>query len=206
MRKMRIAYTYLRFQFLPYVICAVLFVCLLPLLVGTRNLEYGQSAQIVERIFSLVGILLLIPIFAPDRDGGTFAVIRSRKTNYLTILLSRLLVELVLIGLLLLGVLAMLQVGASQFDFGRFFFAGMATVIFVGGLGVLVYAVTDQIVVAFMIPILYYVACFGGGVKYFGQFYLFTLAAQNWSSKWWLLGAGVCFIIVGLLWKAYRKA
>ncbi|MEG1132107.1 MAG: hypothetical protein RSD77_07305, partial [Romboutsia sp.] len=58
--------------------------------------------------------------------------------------------------------------------------------------------------VGYMVPILYYMLCYGGGRKYLGQFYLFSMMQGNYIDKKYLLIAGIAMIIAGIFYRSKK--
>lgn len=199
-RLANISYVYLRYQYFPFLLGGgVVFLCL-PLIVSFKNLELEQSAQLIDKLYSLIGLVMMIPLFSPDVDKGALAVIYTRRQSYLGILFNRLVIELISVSIILLLFLVRLNSSQSVVSFGSFFFAGLANVLFLGGIGLIFSSLFDQLVLALMVPLLYYVANIGGS-KYFGHFYLFSLANQDLVSKSWLALVGMLLIGISLLWR-----
>ena len=74
-----------------------------------------------------------------------------------------------------------------------------------GGVGVLFYALADQIVVGYMIPILYYLIAFGTKSKYLGKFYLFSMTEGRFEEKIWIGLLGILCIAAGICLRNRRK-
>ena len=67
-----------------------------------------------------------------------------------------------------------------------------------GGLGIFAYAVSDNLIVGYMIPLGYYIAATGAGYKYLGKLYPFGML-QDFTTKYWILAIGILLMAVGLL-------
>ena len=74
----------------------------------------------------------------------------------------------------------------------------MAEVIAFGGLGIFAYAVSDNLIVGYMIPLGYYVAGIGAGYKYMKKLYPFGMLA-DYETKYWILAAGIVLMSCGIL-------
>lgn len=204
MRLFEIAKVYLRYQYYPYLIGSLVGLLCLPMIASFKHLEMGQGAQIIDKFFSLMGLFLLVPLFTPDLNKGILSVIRSRDYPYGGILVIRLLIEWLTICLVLICLLVGLIYGQSVVPFWPFFLGGLANVCFMGGLGLAAYSLSDQPILGLMVPILYYVANFGGAFKCLQVFYLFGLA-EGLSSKWWLGVVGVGLIFMSMYYRHRHK-
>ena len=81
----------------------------------------------------------------------------------------------------------------------------MANCLFLGGLGIFTYGITDHLVIAYMIPVFYYICCYGAGQKYLGKFYLFSLMTGDLENKIWLGTAGILLTAAGIVIRNRKK-
>ena len=65
METLEIAKTNLRHNSLLSIVAAVLLCLITPLLIGTANLDRNSAAMPLEMFVSLIGIVLLTPVFQP---------------------------------------------------------------------------------------------------------------------------------------------
>lgn len=178
----------------PYVVISF-FVCIAaPLFIGTENLDIYQTAKVIEMYLSLLGILLLIPVFIPDINQPAAEVIRTKKEPMITLYHIRLFQSLLFLIFFGTVFLIYLKYGGCKFSMTDGMLSFLANACFLGGIGMLAFSLTDQIVIAYMLPILYYVLNIGAGAKYLGKFYLFSMQADHLQDKFFLLIAGILCI------------
>jgi hypothetical protein len=67
------------------------------------------------------------------------------------------------------------------------------------------YSISNNLPVGYMVPVLYYMMCFGAGKKYLGNFYLFSMSSGSLIEKQYLLIAGILMIFIGILKRYYQK-
>lgn len=181
------------------------FLSLFPFLFGAEFLEREQTAFVVERIFTIIGTVLFIPLYLPDTQKEILAVVRVKKTSYGSLLLIRL-SQILFMILAALGIfLITLKVNQSQFNFWQFFLAEFATVFFLGGLLNIAYAFFHHMIPSTMIAIIYYVLNMFSSKKYFGSLYLFTLAENDWSSKTLLFLVGFAMLFFSILLTTHQR-
>ncbi len=201
-RYQKIAYVNLKHNLIiPYVLVVLL--CLLsPLVIGLENLNENQTAKVIEVFISLFGIILLMSIFTPDIDRDIRDIISSKKESMIVNHVLRSISALILIavtGVLYLGWMAL---GGCEFSFSGMFFVLMANSIFLGGLGVFFFSISNQPVLGYMVPILYYVLNFGSGKKYLGDFYLFSvMQTGSYQEKYILLAGGIGLLVLSVIWR-----
>lgn len=196
-RNFQIAKVSLKYNLLPHVFLCACFFFVAPAIMGIENLNVYQTAQILEVFVSLLGIILFIPQFLPDQDNDIKDLIESKKESVLKIQTIRFFVALLSLSFFLLIFLLRFKYGGCTFVFRTFFYGTMANCIFLGGLGILIYGFVDNVAVAYMVPILYYILNYGAGKK-LGNFYLFSMARGSYDEKKYLLITGVLMVVCGI--------
>lgn len=201
---LKIAKVNLKFNLLPHIIAAICLCLISPLIMGVKNLDSINTAKVLDVYISLLGIILLIPIFIPDQDRDISDLIRSKKESIAVNYLIRITEAVVFLILIVFSFLLYLKIGNCIFDFSKYFYGAVSTCVFLGGLGILAYSIVDNIAVGYMIPILYYILCYGSGKKYLGKFYLFSMLQGNTMDKKYLLIAGILMIVVGIFYRSKK--
>ncbi len=187
-------------------VIAVLLCVAAPFLMGVNNLEEPQVAKIIEFYLGFLGVILLIPLFIPDTNKDVRDLIASKKTPITGVRICRILEALICLSGLLLVFLYILKLGDCEFRYGICFFVAIANCVFMGGIGLLIYSVIDNIALAYMIPILYFTVSMGSGKKYLGKFWLFGFSSgSSIGEKSYLLAAGVVMIAAALLIRKVRR-
>ena len=72
-------------------------------------------------------------------------------------------------------------------------------------MGVLIYGLTDQIVIGYMVPFLYYMLNVSAGYQKMGVFYLFSMCVGKYEVKGWFEAAGVMMMAAGIYLRTKRK-
>lgn len=188
--------------FLPVFIVSGL--CLLsPLLMGVENLDPYQTAKVMEMFFSLMGLILCVPVFLPDFDLSIRELLESKKVPMLMLHILRLLQSLLVLTVILLVFLSFLRQKNCSFPFWEYFLGTMADCLFLGGMGLVVYSISDYVTMAYMIPFLYYIMNIGGG-KYLGKFYLFSMMTGSFEETWYLLAVALVFLTVAVGYRTWN--
>lgn len=108
--------------------------------------------------------------------------------------------------MLLLGIyMCVLKAGNCEFAFLKFYMGELATIVFLGGMGIFFYALTDQVVVGYMIPLLYYMLNITISPNKIKVFYLFSMSMGKYEWKWTLGIAGVVLLVAGIAIRSKRK-
>lgn len=202
-RYCEIAKTNWKHNLLPHCIIAILICIAAPLLMGVKNLEEPQVAKIIEFYLGFLGVILLIPLFLPDTNKDIRDLTASKKTPVTTVRIIRLFDALACLVLLLALFLGALKTGGCNFRYGECFYVAFSNCVFMGGLGLLFYSMADNIALAYMIPVLYYIISMGSGKKYLGKFFLMGFCAGNTEDKKYLLASGILMVAAALIirWK-----
>ncbi len=84
------------------------------------------------------------------------------------------------------------------------FIGTVANAVFLGSLGMMTAALTDNTIIAYMIPLVYYALNYGMGNK-LGHYFLFSMRASDFEPKLWLLTTGILLVFLSLIVKWYKK-
>lgn len=198
-RYLTIAKVNLKYQFFPHMLAAVLLCILSPLIMGVENLDSYQTAKIIDMFLSVIGIILMVPVFLGDEDKNIRELCYSKKESMAVVHGIRLLESLIVMVVIYVGFLFFLNSRNCEFPYALYLYGAISNGLFVGGIGLFVYAAFDLMPLAYMVPIMYYVVNVGGGRKYLGHFYLFSLMSRESADKIYLLMGGVILTIAAFL-------
>ncbi|RDU24870.1 hypothetical protein [Anaerosacchariphilus polymeriproducens] len=198
-RYLKISIINLKITFLPHIL-VILFMCFIaPFIMGVQNLQPDQVAKIVESYLSLFGIILFLPVFIPDMNNNIRDLIASKKESMITHHCIRVMEALILLFLVGMLFLFYLKSGDCRFLIEKMSYSLIANSIFLGGMGMLVFAISNQVAFAYMIPITYYIICYGSGKKYLGNFYLFTMQYGSFQEKYYIFVLGLIMITTAII-------
>lgn len=188
--------------FLSIIVSAVI-IMITPIIFGTSNLDKMASAVPLEMFASLVGIVLLTPIFQPEQNSEIADVVFPKRVSTDIIYLIR--TVYLFVSLIAILALFCVYMRLQKSDVTLLLLIGtVANSVFLGSLGMLTAALTDNTIIAYMIPLVYYMLNYGAGRK-LGNYYLFSMRILNFQPKVWLLTTGVLLIIVSLLTKRLKR-
>lgn len=195
---MEITKVQLKHNVWQHLLISILLLAASPLVLGISNLDASQSAKVLETYVALVGILLFVPVFLPEQDRDLWDVVKTRYTKMTTVYLTRILISVVFSALLTLLFLLVMKAGNCEMVPVKYYFGTMAEVIALGGIGIFAYAVSDSLIVGYMIPLGYYVAGISAGYKYMQKLYPFGMLT-DYETKYWILAAGIVLMAGGIL-------
>lgn len=188
-----------------HLLAAIGILCLSPFVLGVQNLEAPDTAKVLEMYVALIGIILLPPVFLPEQNKELRDLVYAKYMKASAVYAVRIVQAIFLMGIFLLLYMWMLKGNDCQMDFFKYYGGTMAEMLFMGGLGIFAYSVSDHIVIGYMIPFFYYIAAVGGGAKYLKMFYPFSMSAGTYEEKLYLFIAGVVLIVTGVIIRSMRK-
>lgn len=197
-RFLKISAVNFKYNLFPHLLVSVLLCLAAPLFMGTGNLDAYRVAKVMEAYVALTGIILLIPVFMPDMNQDIRDLTASKRMPMYRLHIIRTLWAVWFLFLISLGFLGFLKGENCDFDFFKMFYAVMANALFLGGMGMFVFALFDQAVFAYMIPLVYYVVNLGGR-KHLGNFYLFSMQMGYFTEKHYLFAGGVVLTAAAIL-------
>lgn len=182
----------LRHNFLPHLLIAIVIVLFTPVIFGISSLDQRLSAQPLEMLLSLTGIVLITPIFLPEQNGDIRDLIRSKKTDHLAVCFIRLLYSLFFLAVIF-GIFTLIMYNSESEVTLRHFAGGYSSALFLGALGLFGAGISKNTVVGYMVSMIYYIANFALKDE-LKSLYLFSMSAGSFHEKYWLIGsAGVLF-------------
>lgn len=194
-RYLKIAVYNLRFNLSAYIAAALGVLALTPVLFSVTALDSMTAALPLELALPFVGVAALTPIYSPEQESGLRSVIASRQTPYIAICLIRVLLSLLTIFICINGFVFAMALLESDVTFVHGL-ASCSNAIFLGGLGILASALSANIIIGYMLPLLYYVLDLMGGMTPIPLFSMMRTGSME--GKPLLYGIGMLCIAVSL--------
>jgi len=203
-RILAIAGMNLKYHFMGHMMLAMLITCLVPVVFGIRFLDAIRAALPLEMMLSLIGPVLLTPVFMPEQDRNILDLMRSKKMSYGWVCIIRLFYSLLTLAVLVGGFVWIMKSCESDVSVEHFV-GGMASALFLGSLGFVVAGISNNVTAGYMVAVGYYFVNLTVKEK-LGNWYLFSMTQDSFEEKYWLLGtaaflmAGV-FVLKKIRWK-----
>lgn len=176
---------------------------LIPVLVGTANLDTDTSAVPMEMFVSLIGIIMLTPVFRPEQDTDIDDLISSKYVSPVKIYVLRIVCSIVIIILLIGAFGAYLRFQNCDVTW-KLLVGTAADALFLGSLGMVSASVSDSTVMAYMLPAVYYAAnCSAGGSL--SKYYLFSMTTGDFTPKLWMLATSVILTAASIVLKYMQR-
>ena len=193
----QIAKVNLRHNFLPLLLLSAVIMILTPILFGTTGLDSKAAAVPLEMLISIIGIILLVPIFQPEQDEEIRDLVASKYIDSIYVHLIRVIYSI--IGIILLVLVFSIFMIMSGCEITIELIGGtVADAMFLGAIGLLTSAITSNVSVSFMIPLLYYVLNLTMKSR-FGNFNLFSMMSGDYQPNIWLFVSSIAFIAIAIL-------
>lgn len=189
---------------IPFLICILLLLAS-PLFLGIENLTEPETAKVLEYYAVFISIILLPAVFLPEQDKDIRDLLSSKYMPVAKLYGIRM-TQAIIYLMLLLGIyMCVLKAGNCEFAFLKLYMGELATMVFLGGMGIFFYALTDQVVVGYMIPLLYYMLNITISPNKIKGLYLFSMSIGKYEWKWTLGMAGVVLLAAGIAIRSKRK-
>lgn len=203
-RYLQIEKVNLKYHIPLHILISVLMLLVSPLLMGVANLGAQDTAKVLEMYAALIGIVLLPPVFLPEQDHDIRDLVYTKYVNGAVVYLIRLFGNVLLLAVLLGLYVGLLKYQGCEFPEVKYFFGTLAQMLFMGGLGIFFYGLCDNLVIGYMVPIVYYIAAIGSGQKLLKMFYPFSMMIGSYKEKV-LLAAGAAALIGAGVWLRCRR-
>lgn len=184
--------------------CALL-LCASPLVLGTSNLGERDTAKVLEMFVALIGIIMIPSVFLPEQNRDIRELIRSKYTGCGIVYGIRLMTSVLILAALLGIYVWILARGNCRFPVAGYYCGTLAEMLFLGGLGLFFYGLSDNLVIGYMIPFFYYIVAIGSGDKYLRMFYPFSMQKGSYDEKYYLLAGAVIMISAGVCLRCRRN-
>lgn len=193
----------LKRNFLPHFFIAIAITLLTPVVFGISSLEKNLAAQPLEMLLSLTGTVLLTPIFLPEQNECIRDVIRSKRTNYLTVCIIRVLYSIVFLAGIFGCFAAVMYFSESDITLAHFT-GGLASALFLGSVGFAAAGISSNTTVGYMVSVIYYIANFGLKGK-LGKLFLFSMSADDFEPKYLIIILSVVLVVCTFLYLKFVK-
>lgn len=194
----------IKLGFIVHLGCSLLVLLLTPVIFGIKNLDAIASSFVLERFVALIGIILITPLFLPEQNPSVQEISESKYTSLIGIYLVRLCLAIAA-TILLVGVfLVIMQMNMCSFPTFQFWIGTFATAFGLGSLGFMSYALSENLVVGYLVPSAFYLMNLVTGSK-LGYFYLFSLSINQMLEKYIWLAMGIGLIVIGLVFRYFKR-
>ncbi|MPQ31871.1 ABC transporter permease [Clostridium estertheticum] len=162
-------------------------------------MDFSMAAIICEQFTVMIGVVIIVPIFTPEENNNIKETVNAKAISSIFVYIIRILLSVILlVSLIALFVNILIYLGGTVTS-GRLIMGTFVSALFLGGLGLFVASLTENISIGYMIPIVYFVLDIMTKGKYTKNLFLFSLMNNSFKEKYYLLVAAVVLIISSLL-------
>ncbi|MBR1823715.1 MAG: hypothetical protein IJ779_05725 [Ruminococcus sp.] len=190
----KVVFSDVRRNFLLHYLIALGIILITPMIFGTAQLSEKMAAQPLEIMSSLMGGVLLVPIFSPEQNASIRDVVRSKKTSYRLVCFIRIFCSLVVLVILISALTMYMRYSDSEVTF-RLYFGAFASGAALGSLGLLSSAVSDNYIIGYMVGASYFLMNLFLKDK-LGRFNLFAMSEGVMDGKGWLVITAALLICI----------
>lgn len=202
-RYLKVGSSFICRQYVPHFLLTLLFCSMSGFFVSFRNLEASQAAKVMEMYIAFTGILLFTPLFMPEQNREIWLLERSKATPLWQIYLIRILLAVLLLIAVVTVFTQLMKRNGSVFSMGPLWAGSFAEILFLGSIGFFVSAVTNQVILGYMVSVIYFMTNIGGS-KYLGKFALFQMMKGKYDFILVMLAASLVLMAGGILLREQR--
>lgn len=172
-----------------------------PLLRGIANLDAARSAECLEQSVILIGILLIVPLNAPEQSKEIREVVCTRKIPHWSILLLRLIMATAVL-IVMTGIFSGILVWKNcTFPFVPYMAGTVISAMALGSTGFLISVLGNSVVAGYLAAAGCFLVNLLGGVSDESVFYLFSMGAGSFTAKGWLFGGSIAAVGAALFYE-----
>ncbi len=182
----------------PILISTIVFFIIF-LFFGATRISKENMINIMEGFLPLIGIILITPVFEQEYDYGIEQTIRTRRASFSNTLIFRVIVRVLLYTIITLLFAVFLNNGNSYMDYKTFIPQSLGIGFLYGSIGILFFAITFNLIIGYLIPILYFMGNMFLGYEKMKIFYLFRLKMNLDLQYGYYFLIGFILIILGII-------
>ncbi|WP_155286147.1 ABC transporter permease [Lacticaseibacillus zhaodongensis] len=182
---------------------ALLLACLILILFNLAPSSLAQAAMPGELFVPLIAIICLPTVFLPDQAESIQAVINSKHYRLPLVRFLRVSWFLLLLSMLDAGIIIVYGLHGVAVPLLALLVDFIGKVLLLAGIIVTIYRITQNIVVAYIVPVTYFALCLG--YTGLGPFNLLTaMHGRSLLDCWWQIFVALLLLVTGLL--PFRQA
>lgn len=184
---------------------ATLYLLIVPVLRGIENLNEIYSAECLEQSVILIGILIIVPLYAVEQKAAIREVVFTRKIPQWIILFMRIIMAVILL-VFLTGVFAgIMMMKNCTFPYMSYVLGTVASEIALGSIGFFTAVLSNSIIAGYLVSIGYFLFNYLGNIAGTNVFGLFSMGTGDFITKVWLFGISILLITITLIYVKKKK-
>ena len=175
---------------------AIAYLLLIPVFRGIANLNNIHSAECWEQSVTLIGILLIVPLLAPEQNAAIQEILFTKPMPQWKILFTRVILSLIILAILTCIFAKIMILNGCTFPYWNYVAGTIISELALGSIGFFLAAITHSTVIGYLISTGYFLLNFLGNISSQSIFYLFSMGTENYITKLWLMGISILFLSV----------
>lgn len=173
---------------------AIAYLLLIPVFRGIANLNSIHSAECLEQSVTLIGILLIVPLLAPEQNAAIREVLFTKPISQWKILFTRVILSLITLIILTCTFAGIMIWNGCTFPYWNYVAGTIISELALGNIGFFTAVITHSTLTGYFISIGYFLLNFLGNISSQSIFYLFSMGTENYITKLWLTGISILFL------------
>lgn len=162
-------------SFYGSILLTIVYLLLIPVIRGISNLDFIQSASVLEQSVSLVGIILIVPITKWEHEMEIKELVLTKSWSYFRTVCLRLVISVFLTASMIVGFALVMQRNHCVFPLGSFVFGTTLISVFMGMFGLLLSQIGKNVIIGYLAALGYYSLCQLEIITEKSRLYLFPL-------------------------------
>lgn len=175
---------------------AIAYLLLIPVFRGIANLNSIHSAECLEQSVTPIGVLLIVPLLAPEQNAAIREVLFTKPMPQWKILFTRVILSLITLIILTCTFAGIMIWNGCTFPYWNYVAGTIISELALGNIGFFTAVITHSTVTGYFISIGYFLLNFLGNISSQSIFYLFSMGIGNYITKLWLIGISILFLSV----------
>ncbi|MBM6841060.1 hypothetical protein H6A03_05850 [[Clostridium] spiroforme] len=151
------------------------YLLVIPVIRGIAHLDAIQSAQCLSQTFSLMAMILFVPVVAPEMNPDIREIIYSRSWSYAHTVMIRLCLALVMLICMIIGFAYVMKYHGCQFPYGIYVSCTIIYTAILGIMSLFITMLTRHVLAGYLFVISYWSCCQSQIISPDSIYYLFAI-------------------------------
>lgn len=184
---------------------AIICLMIIPVIRGIANLDTVHSAECLEQSVILIGIILIVPLAAPEQEKAIQEVVYAKNIPQWKILLLRFVIAVIIIALLVTIFVEIMIWNNCTFPFVTYVLGTTVSAMAIGLIGLIPAVLSNSVVVGYLVAVGYFLINLLGVVPKESIAYLFSMENGIFTTKIYLAGVSLFGIALVMMIVKRRK-
>lgn len=190
---------------LTNLVFSIVFLFVIPFVQGIENLDQVSSAICLENFVSIIGIIMIVPVFEPEESKEIDEIVVSKPMSQSIIYIFRIILSIIIVFVLVVFFTLMLKHNGCNFPFAKYMLGTFLSAVFLGSIGLCCSSISGNTIIGYMASISYLILNMMTKDKYVGKLYILSMQKGSFHEKYWLLGASIILILLSIMFKWLKR-